>query len=98
MTMSDFELAAREAAGRLNCPDVDTFLVGAQWALDQCIALEAAITDSTPTGEEVEAAARALSFGDTATEWELLTPHQRFSYTNMARSTLEAAMNAHARP
>lgn len=95
MTMSDFEAAARQAASRLGCTDVNTFLVGAQWSLDQCIALETAINTNTPSEREVEAAARSIGFSDTALDWERLAPHQRYSYTLMARSALEAALNAH---
>lgn len=98
MTMSDFEASARKTAAELGCADADgmtAFLVGAQWCLDQTIALEAAITPDEPTDVEIRAAAEAMMLAEDDASWMEATPHQRYEWSERARLALQACIDLH---
>lgn len=100
MTMSDFELAARNAAAGYGCSntveELTAFLVGAQWCLDQTLMLEASITQSTPSDEELRAGAEALLLDDAGLSWMEATPHQRYQYTQWTRTVMQAVNELHS--
>lgn len=97
--MSDFEIAAQNAAASHgydhSIEETIAFLMGAQWCLDQTRMLETAITESAPTDEELQAGAEALLLDDAGLSWMEATPHQRYQYTQWARTVMQAVIDLH---